>query len=29
MKVLTEHLKKGTFKPVYLLFADEDYLIHF
>ena len=29
MKVLTEHLKKGTFKPVYLLFGDEDYLIHF
>ena len=29
MEVLTEHLKKGDFKPVYLLFGEEDYLIHF
>ncbi len=29
MEVLTEHLKKGTFKPVYLLFGEEDYLVHF
>src|SRR5699024_7701657 len=26
MKIIKEHIKSGTFKPVYLLFGSEDYL---